>query len=170
MSQDEIVASQSLDNPTGCGRTLEIDLTWQWDHWPVEMLGNIDMLSNTTEEPSAFELVLGRQGHRPDIQQAYRDCRNISNLSFWEGVASAAYQKQWDRIGIVANLDWQWNNNRNSIVIAKQKYNSVHDYRRVLAMYWMMHGQRHNEGVMAGYRAAFCHDADWWWAKINSYF
>jgi hypothetical protein len=175
---------------SGCGRGLEIDFTWQWS---ITALGHSLSILREATDPArpgdtrnpdgtvargdatiAFEDFVLQQGHNPTVSAAYRRCWVTSPKEFLEGVAAAASGMQltlsytWP--GIAENLRWQWTHNRRSILDAQREFAQTGWYlSRARGMHYVLYGQRHNHGVMSGYRAAFRDDPNQFMAIVNSF-
>lgn len=153
-----------------CGRSLEIDLNWQWDNMPDLMLDCLSALGpNSTTEQKAFDDIRARQIQSPPVYNAYKQCHDSDPVGWWEGVTTAALRATWDQGGIIINTDWQWTHNNDSFKKAQDANTSGATFGRAYGMYWMMWGQRHDTAVMKAYRAASRDNPEWWWQKINSY-
>lgn len=104
-------------------------------------------------DENAFKMLLNGQRHNPPVQQQYKLCRAfLGAKGFWTTVCRTAIYKSSNHAGDKANIGWQKHENSTSIQKAKSAFSVGNE---VAGMYWLMWGQRHNPGVMEGYRASF---------------
>lgn len=168
--------------PTGLPKTphdgLRMHFLWQWqgDHRGMidrleEMASAVihytgDAMASAQRVKQAFEGVQRGQRHNPVVSNAYGDCFDANPEWFFMLVVSSSSQS-CNLAGTKVNVEWQFRNNRDSIKNAQRYYSSSLKHAQAIGMYYLLEGQRHNPGVMDGYRACYRDNPKALWDIVN---
>jgi hypothetical protein len=135
------------------------NLTWQWNNKDPGDTGSplraltVQYLGFPDDKPNCFNNVTDGVAGDGNAQQTYRDAyAALEEDSFWLLVARSASWVLPDLGSAANNLQWQKNNNINSLAWAVSYHNQGQD---LPAIAWLLSGQRHNRDVMKVYRACF---------------
>ena len=134
---------------------------WQWFNRAAHATGERERrpwkaleYARDGDSFSAFQIMENGQDHNTNaiqIYRAYRQC--VGDFAFWHMVASVS-SRDCDLAEAKINLDWQLQNNPESIMKARS-YRDQPNANNAWTMAWLLSGQGHNQPVQDLYRACF---------------
>jgi len=98
--------------------------------------------------------VVSGQQHNAPVADAYRRASDADPVRFWTLVMSSSNTTP-NLTACAANIQWQWENNKESILKAQSLYLSKSALSLPAASFFLVSGQRHNPPVMDIYRATY---------------
>ena len=138
---------------------LVINFTWQWDNNPpscYNALGDLTIASLPPDIQAAFRTLADGQHHNPSVVQLYNAAFEVFGFEkFFETLCISSDAKpNFDECRF--NLEWQLNNNPESLAKAEDAWKANEPNRRCRnALYYLVYGQRQTIAVMNLYRACF---------------
>lgn len=134
-------------------KDVAANFAWQWDNRTASML---DVVKVWPDNQAALNWLKEWQNLSPQVRQLFEVA--VEQVSdFWDlAIYSARVEANFDTLR--SNLEWQWDNNRASLVNCNQAWEAKQVWQ---AYYHLLWGQRHNPSALENYRACWSKDQNW---------
>jgi hypothetical protein len=125
----------------------------------------------------SMEMLLRGQAYNPDFQELYRKCRSSfsSRWDFWLLVLRSCGNRPANHDEAQVRMAYQAINDPNSIILARWAFKASKDvtdtesrkFFQILAMYYLLFGQRQSADTMQLFRACFKEDPEEFFRRLE---